>query len=162
MTSPESNREFIRKNWRAKARDTVWLVGDIAFAKDSHEFLKTLPGRKKFLAGNHDFENTSRSTAEEIMTAVSSLHAIVKKKYEALGNRKVWIQHTPLHPAELRGHLMMHGHIHDPAQDMQNQNSEHYNPSYINVNLDVLYVRRKVIMLALDELQGYLDTEWRH
>ncbi|MGR5347232.1 metallophosphoesterase [Vibrio mediterranei] len=155
----ESNREFIRKHWRAKKNDTVYFLGDIAFDSDSHEFFQSLPGKKILLLGNHDLESTSRSSLPELGTAFSKIAGVMKKKFKTL-QTTMWLQHIPVHSAELRGNVCMHGHIHDPWQDFMNRGTEAFDARYCNVNMDALYRRLGVIMISLSELEGYMNGEW--
>ncbi len=156
----ESNREFIRDNWRATKRDTVILLGDIFFAKDSHEFIKTLPGNKTTLLGNHDVESNGRSKIEDILTC-SKIAGVVKRKVVIDGvPRKIWLQHTPMHPSELRGCLMGHGHIHDEQKDYQNRGTELFDQRYMNFNIDAIYKRTGKIMLSTSEISDYYNGNY--
>lgn len=159
----ETNRKFIRKNWRATKRDTTILVGDIMFAKDSVDFIKSLPGRKILVAGNHDFESGARPTIVEAAEVFDKIYGVNKRSLPILADHqkaKAWIQHTPMHPAELRNCFCIHGHIHDVKQDYMNKGSEHYDSKFINVNMDVLYPRTGKIMISADELHSYAIGDW--
>ena len=158
IVSVETNREFIRKNWRATKRDCTILVGDIMFAKDSADFIKSLPGKKILVAGNHDFENSSRTNIVEATEVFDKIYGVYKRSIPLLADHqkaKAWIQHTPMHPSELRGGFCIHGHIHDTRKDFMNKESEQYDSRFINVNMDVLYPRTGKIMISADELHSY-------
>jgi len=157
----KTNREFIGDNWRAGKRDTVYLLGDIFFAKDSHVFIDSLPGQKVLIMGNHDVESNSRSTIKEITSVCRSIHGIIKKKIviDKIPT-KIWLQHTPMHPMELRNMLCGHGHIHDTEQDFMNVGSENYDKRYINFNIDAIYPRTGKIMLEANEISDYYNQNW--
>jgi calcineurin-like phosphoesterase family protein len=152
VTDIESNREFILSKWRARKQDKVFLLGDIFFAKDSHEFIKSLLGTKDLILGNHELETQSRSSLLEINEAVNHIYGLTKGKWI---NQKFWLSHAPLHPSELRGKKNIHGHIHHKDQDFMNLYSDNYDSRYINVNMDVLLPRTGEIMLTAEELIEY-------
>ena len=162
VTCVDSNREFIRSKWRAKKKDKVIILGDCCFAKDSHLFMQTLLGNKELVLGNHDLENTSRNSLSELQEAFTKICGVRKwgsknkntKTGESLG--KFWLQHTPIHPNELRGIRQLHGHIHDKDKDFMNIGSSNYDSRYINVNMDVLLPRTGEIMIDLKELEDYV------
>jgi len=162
VTCVETNREFIRANWRATKRDTVIIVGDACFAPDSHEFYSTLPGRKILVAGNHDFESGTRSSIVEALTAFEKIHAVLSRRMPISpeGSQKCWIQHTPMHPLELRDKPCIHGHIHDAKLDFMNKGTDTYDSRYINVNIDVLYPRIGKIMVSATELADYATANF--
>lgn len=68
--------EKIRRNWQEKvsAEDFVLVPGDLSWAMDlaelsyDAEYLKSLPGRKILLKGNHDYWWTSRKKMEEFFS----------------------------------------------------------------------------------------------
>ncbi|MCY9873851.1 metallophosphoesterase [Vibrio barjaei] len=155
----ETNRQFIRENWRAKKRDVVYIVGDAAFARDSHEFFNSLPGTKILLLGNHDLETTKRSNLNQLTHAFTKIYGVVKKRIHAL-NSKVWVQHIPMKEQDLRGCYQIHGHIHDERLDYMNRDQETFDDRYINVNMDALWTRTGKIMLSISELEEYRSTHW--
>ena len=152
----EENRELIRKHWRATKFDTVYMIGDIFIGPESHEFIKSLPGKKILIMGNHDFERKGCTTLEQGLTAVVSIHGTKSKSYTtASGERvKLIFSHIPLHPEELRKNICVHGHIHDKEIDYMNFD-ERYDKRFVNVNMDVLLPRTGKIMLDKDELLQY-------
>ena len=83
--------------------DLVWFLGDILFDTTYLPQMKALPGRKKLVMGNHDFERGGKFPhLAEVFDEVCAL-----RKY-----KKVWLTHAPLHPNELRGRINIHGHMH--------------------------------------------------
>ena len=160
----KTNREFIRDNWRATKRDTTILVGDILFGHDSHEFIESLPGRKILVAGNHDFERGSASKLAESLSAFEKITAVMNRSLPISADgtkRPAWIQHTPMHPAELRGKYCIHGHIHSTELDFMNKGTELYDSRFINVNMDVLIPRTGKMMLSASELYDYAIGNWK-
>lgn len=99
----EENMFNIGRNWEnlVGKRDLVWVLGDCAFTQEGFDLLKSLPGRKKLIRGNHD---TYFKTEQwlEIFETVESL--VSYKGY--------WLSHCPVHPDELRGKHNIHGHVH--------------------------------------------------
>lgn len=69
--------ERLRENWEStvKADDTVVVAGDISWAMRLNEtfedfaFIESLPGKKIFLKGNHDYWWTTRKKIEDYLFA---------------------------------------------------------------------------------------------
>lgn len=108
VCSPEHNEELIFNDWehRVNKRDLVFVLGDAAFSKASLERLGTLPGRKKLIRGNHD----NYVTTEELLEVFESVEGLFRYK-------GWWLSHAPIHPAELRGKMNLHGHVHYETLD---------------------------------------------
>lgn len=102
VASEEDNRNRILQDWRdcVTKRDDVYVLGDAAFTMESVQEFGKLPGRKYLVRGNHDELNTQ--VYLKYFTAVYGL-----KKY-----KEFWLSHAPIHPAELRGKINLHGHVH--------------------------------------------------
>lgn len=102
VTSEVHNREWIESHWTMSVtkRDIVWVLGDAAFTQDGLDWLKTLPGEKRLVRGNHD--NLPTEKYLEVFTTVEGL--VRYKGY--------WLSHAPIHPLELRGKKNIHGHVH--------------------------------------------------
>ena len=86
-------------------RATLFLLGDIAFTKEHLDEVSKIPCKNKILVvGNHDLDRktTSMKNLVETYDQVYSLH-----KYKGY-----WMQHSPIHPQELRGRVCLHGHTH--------------------------------------------------
>ncbi len=88
-------------------RDSLILLGDIAFSEEWLHKLATLRCKKKTLIlGNHDTEKISMGTIMD-SGAYDSIHSLWSK-------RNCWFSHCPIHPDELRGRVLnIHGHLHD-------------------------------------------------
>lgn len=104
----EEHDNFIEERWREMGiktrRDTIYVVGDIAFTAEGWERFDALPGRKVVILGNHCTEHATVDKIAALKT-VNSVHSMLKYK-------GMWITHAPLHPAHLRGKRNLHGHLH--------------------------------------------------
>ncbi len=106
-----------------------WFLGDVCMDITQLHLINQLPGRKILILGNHD----------KFQTAVylKYFHTIVGacKKYG------MWLSHIPIHPAELRGKVNVHGHCH---HDTLGEDPRYFNaaiewlPQQRPINLDVL------------------------
>jgi calcineurin-like phosphoesterase family protein len=83
-------------------RDTVWVLGDLLFGRDSFEKLKQLKGVKKLILGNHDVYPT-----ELYLEHFSKIQSSVKLD-------KCLLTHIPIHPTQFRPGIEynIHGHMH--------------------------------------------------
>jgi calcineurin-like phosphoesterase family protein len=86
-------------------RDTVFVLGDVAFTKAGLDTFSQLPGRKRVILGNHDIDGKA------FAPIVDSVEGLVKYK------KQFWLSHSPIHPEELRGKLNIHGHVHYQTLD---------------------------------------------
>lgn len=92
----------------AGKRDTLWLMGDIAFDEKGFEyFIKICEhvGNVKVIMGNHDMND-----AIAWAFYATSVYGITKHK-------KCWMSHAPIHSDELRGSVNIHGHTHFKSID---------------------------------------------
>lgn len=79
-------------------RDTMYLLGDVAFSEEALEAVSKLPGRKVLVKGNHDLIKHPRES--QVYDQILGLG-----KY-----KKYWLSHAPVHPQEIRGRVNLHGH----------------------------------------------------
>lgn len=122
-TTTEEHDKWIIDQWNSVVtkRDTVWVLGDVAFSAEAlHLKVGQLKGNKILVRGNHDRQDT-----KEYMRYFSHIYGIVKKN-------GFWITHAPVHPQELRGKRNIHGHVH------QNHimNGDVIDDRYINVSVE--------------------------
>lgn len=96
-------------------RDIVWFLGDICFDNSACDIIQALPGDKRLVLGNHDTDR--KCDIEQLVLAFDQVHSLVSYK-------RAWLSHAPIHPAELRGKINIHGHVHDHTLP---------DPRYINV-----------------------------
>lgn len=82
-------------------RDRLYVLGDAAFTMDSIQGFDRIKCFDKILIrGNHDLLNTTTYLKH------------FKEVYGLLKYKDMWLSHAPIHPAELRGKVNMHGHVH--------------------------------------------------
>jgi len=87
-------------------RDTLWILGDIAWNNAALKLLGEIKGYKKLLLGNHDGMKSA-----EYAKYGRLMPGLVKYK-------NFWLSHCPIHPDELRGMRNIHGHVHhNPIPD---------------------------------------------
>jgi calcineurin-like phosphoesterase family protein len=79
----------------------TFFLGDVAFNDESLSIIDKLKGRKVLIKGNHD---------DLVSTKDQSL--VFNEIYGLFKYKKFWLSHAPIHPAELRGKVNLHGHVH--------------------------------------------------
>lgn len=160
ITDVKSNYEFIGDNYDLNKKDTLYLLGDIVFEPEALEFIQTLPADKKHLViGNHDWERFNVNMFDLAKTFDSVLG--IKSYGSSKQKTKSWLTHAPIHESELRGkYFNVHGHIH--TEDVNPEIRD--NPSYINVNVDVLWPKYEKVIINWQELmqlhKSEFDNEW--
>jgi calcineurin-like phosphoesterase family protein len=103
MRSEEQHELLYEELAKLAKRDTLFLLGDIAFDAKWLGKMKDLPCTTVLVCGNHDLDRKlSMSDLVDSYDKVYSLH-----KY-----KKTWLTHAPIHPTELRGKTCCHGHTH--------------------------------------------------
>lgn len=113
-------------------RDSMIFLGDVAFTTEYLDFIKSLPGRKILIPGNHCTEYIPMKQLVEVFDEV---HALLKYK-------NFWLSHAPIHPEELRGKLNVHGHVHASSVP---------DTRYLNVSVDSEFM--KFLPRTLDEVR---------
>jgi len=107
FNSMEEHNEIIFDNLASSVtkRDTLFLLGDIAFSLDWHQRVSEIRCKHKvIILGNHD---TDRSVK------VHQFAGLYDKVHGLLSHRNYWWSHCPIHPQELRGRKgNIHGHLH--------------------------------------------------
>lgn len=86
-------------------RDTLWMLGDIAFTK---EWLKKIDDihctRKVLIVGNHDNERGIN---------MRDLVEVYDEVFSLVSHRNLWLTHCPIHESEIRNRQgVIHGHTH--------------------------------------------------
>lgn len=91
--------------WRATItkRDTVYVLGDVAFSTVSLASMETWPGHKILVMGNHD--------RFDLALYLRVFDRILPSPWPY--KHRYWLSHCPIHPAELRGKTNIHGHVHN-------------------------------------------------
>lgn len=109
----EAFQEYYADKWctTVSKNSIVYCVGDMALFNSGLLFLKKLPGKKILVMGNHDTERENNT--RDLLEVFDELCGFHKHKKSPL-----YIAHCPSHPSQLRGRLMVHGHLHqDVIQD---------------------------------------------
>lgn len=83
-------------------RSITYFLGDAAFHWEALGEIEALPGRKILIKGNHDDKIPTKRQA----AVFDEIHGLLKYK-------EFWLSHAPIHPAELRGKVNLHGHVHN-------------------------------------------------
>ena len=108
FSSAEEHHNTIFENLATNLhkRDTLYLLGDVAFDKYWLSKIKGLNCRHKLLiAGNHDLERGIHM--KDLVDTYDDVKALYSK-------RNVWFSHCPIHPQELRGRTCnITGHLHN-------------------------------------------------
>lgn len=109
-------------------RDTLYILGDVAFEVSSLELLNEIPARKILVRGNHDVfqDGVYRKYFD-------SIQGLIKKRYNG---QSYWFSHAPVHPHELRGAISVHGHTHSKSLTKSRYTQE-LDPEYFNVCVEV-------------------------
>lgn len=125
-TTPEEHDRWIVEQWNSvvKKSDLVYLLGDVAMNKESLHLVKRLKGQKVLIRGNHDIE-----PAKIYLEYFTNVHGLYSHK------GTFWLSHAPIHPAELRGRINIHGHVHQKSILLDNQPDLRY----INACVEMTY-----------------------
>lgn len=103
-------------------RDIMYFLGDSIFDKKYIPFIKSLPGVKILIMGNHDSEYVD---IKELVNGFDEIHSLVKYK-------EFWLSHAPIHYDELRGKKNIHGHVHTNSVQ---------STDYLNVSVDSSFMK---------------------
>ena len=125
-TSEEHDQWLISQiNSVLKKNDLIYILGDIAFDAESLKLVGKIKCQKILIRGNHDILPT-----QEYLKYFSQVHGLLSFK------GTFWMSHAPIHPAELRGRLNIHGHVHQNSilDDMGEPD-----PRYINACVEMTY-----------------------
>lgn len=108
FSSEDHHHEVMFENLASsiQKRDSLILLGDIAFNKFWLEQIKSIKCVKKTLiCGNHDTENGIKM--RDLVEVYDDIHSLFSK-------RNVWFSHCPIHSSQFRGKAHnIHGHLHD-------------------------------------------------
>lgn len=111
-------------------RDTLYLLGDVAFDLEWLERVKNINCRHKTLiVGNHDLEFGIHM--RHLVDAYDQIYSLWSK-------RNYWFSHCPIHPQEMRTRKAnIHGHLHGnmvwAEQGEGNDDWSELDNKYINV-----------------------------
>lgn len=126
--------EWVIDRWNSVVRkkDTVIILGDLAFTSEGLDKVYKLRGFKKLVPGNHDRMPMSSYSNRGIKVLPGLL------KYKG-----VWLSHAPIHPESLRDLPNVHGHLHHHVLE---------DPRYLNVSVE----QSMGIPVSLEEVQERL------
>ena len=105
-------------NARVAAKDTVYILGDVAFcsASDAARIMRQLNGKKILVEGNHD-----RKLVKDVsfQNEFAEIHKYLDINYD--GN-KIVMFHYPIAEWDQmhRGSLHFHGHLHGGVSGLEN------------------------------------------
>lgn len=102
-TSEEHDQWLIEQiNSVVKKNDLLYVLGDVAFDVESLKLVsKIKAGNRILVRGNHDVCDT-----KEYLKYFATIQGLIS--FRGI----FWLSHAPIHPAELRGRLNIHGHVH--------------------------------------------------
>lgn len=128
FSTPEEHDRFVFNNIMSVSgkRNILWLLGDSFFTKESMALYREINERfmqVNVVFGNHCADNDERiKNAREIAATCNKFGALFSYK-------GFWLSHAPIHPDELRGKKMIHGHVHDQTLD----DNRYFNVSCENI-----------------------------
>jgi calcineurin-like phosphoesterase family protein len=126
----------IVKAWNSVVtkRDTVYVLGDVAWTKAALWYLNLMKGNKQLVMGNHD-----RFSAEEYSKYFSRIWGVRPYKKQTI------LTHIPIHPMSfgkrdkgVRFKLNIHGHIHEHKVCTLDAGEVYPDIRYLNVSVDQL------------------------
>jgi calcineurin-like phosphoesterase family protein len=125
-------------------RDTLYLLGDIAFSDAALQLVADIPCRKFLVRGNHD-----ELTLSQYAQVFDDVFGIVRYKDS-------WLTHCPVHEDELRGKFNIHGHVHYATVTKQIDGHAVRDPRYFNCCPENLWELTGKSIISLDELRAVL------
>lgn len=146
FSSAEEHHEAVFDNTASAVnkRDTLWLLGDVAFDRYWLERIKGIRCHKVLVCGNHDRDRN---------ITMKDLCEVYDKIYALQSHRNMWFTHCPIHPQEIRGReAVIHGHLHDkliPDDRYINVCLEHTDFRPVKF-CDILELRDKQIQMKLE------------
>lgn len=138
---PENHTELIEANWRhlVQPEDTILHLGDLAMGKssDAQALLKSLPGNKLYIRGNHDHKAPHWYREAGFTFAGdgtgSNGHPLGSILWTAPDGTKVLFTHYPHRQWFHDWDINVHGHIHNNGHSPETPDRD-----YRNVSVEVL------------------------
>jgi len=118
-----------------KQHDTLWLLGDIAFSKESLEKLSSIKCGMILIGGNHDVFG-----ATTYLKYFKNIYGVAQMNFPQYPS--TLFTHIPMHPEQHRWKKNIHGHLH--AYNVGDDR-------YINASCEQLDFTPKVIGSLLNE-----------
>lgn len=119
---------FQRWSETVKVQDKVYVLGDVAFTRDSLLRMSSLPGHKRLVRGNHDgFQMKAYLSVFEEIYGVRQIDGY-------------WLTHVPMHPQSMTGRakINIHGHLHANHVKLPDSRPD---PRYFNVSVEQIDYR---------------------
>lgn len=152
----EEMNEGMRKQWNRQVQpnDTVWMLGDVGFAKTSilAPFLNTLNGKKHLVYGNHDeylMKDEERLLADGVFQSMQYYKELRHNGYQFMMFHfagRTWnkAQHDSIH---LFGHT--HGYLAPRGKS-------------VDVGVDDKSITDEYRPISIDEIIAFMDARQRH
>lgn len=127
--------ETIIRNWKRKVKiyDTVYILGDVGMfhANEIADILKSLPGNKYLITGNHDKWNLRNKHFSSSFEDISPFMEIKDN------GRKVVLSHYPMEEWDgyFKGFYHVHGHVHKNDDELK-RIERRYNVSADRLNFE--------------------------
>jgi calcineurin-like phosphoesterase family protein len=110
-SSLEEMQQDLEERWNGTVhkRDTVYVLGDVAFSNTGIRLMERFNGRKVLIAGNHD-----RLPAKLYLQYFDDIRGAYFHHGDSTMRGGIIFTHIPVHPAGLTGHYLgnAHGHLH--------------------------------------------------
>ena len=144
FSTTEEMDEVMINNWNkvVSDKDTVYILGDIAFSKGNPAdyYLKQLNGKKIVIIGNHDYDiskNRKKYLESKLVDKICDYLEITDTIDNQL--RKIVMSHYPM--AEwngfFRGSIHLYGHVHNNKKNASYEIMKNI-PNAYNVGADIL------------------------
>ena len=107
FSTPQEHDEVIVDTYNAlvSKRDSVYILGDVVWARGSLHYLAALKGNITIVLGNHD-----QRLAKKYLEFVNRVEGAATKTYD---KKRTIMTHIPVHPHQFhRFTLNIHGHLH--------------------------------------------------
>lgn len=109
FSSDEEHNEILYDNLATSVgkRDTLFLLGDIAFSREwLYKIDKIACQKKTLVLGNHDMQRGYDVSIYDLIDVYDNIQSLMNYK-------GCWLSHCPMHPEEIRNRkLNIHGHTH--------------------------------------------------
>lgn len=140
----QSHNEFVIEQIQktVSKRDTLWILGDTCFTKETLPLLNEIQCEKRLILGNHC---TERLHISEYLPYFKDIHGMYKH------SSGMMLSHAPVHPLELRGRFNIHGHVHSAT--LPKEFWQYYNVSLENINFKPI---------SLDEIRENIWSNFVH
>ena len=131
--SKEEHDNFILENILKVVgkRDSLYILGDVCVHFDGWWCVGEIARRIEFLhvvLGNHDLERKNHPEMSQYLMRCKGVYGMRRYK-------NAWLTHAPIHPAELRGKINVHGHVHSATiEDERYVNVSCENTGYVPIN----------------------------